>query len=158
MSRESPDYREINRQAKKAIRRDVRAYNTRIIEREIEDNLNMRVLRSKQSRGKNRISCMRDTQGNTRYEKEKIMEIIKKFYEDLYAEKVHKLRTAHNRQEVRNIRSEEISDVTRDEVRAAIKEMKNRKSLGKDRVTAEMLKEGGGQPWKKRCACSSTNA
>lgn len=74
---------------------------------------------------------MRDTQGNTRYEKEDIVEIIKKFYEDIYAEKVHKSKTAHNRQEIRNVGSKEISNVTRDEVRAAIKEIKNRKSPSK---------------------------
>jgi len=119
------------------------AYNTRLIEQEIENNLNVRVLRSKQCRSRSRIGCMIDTQRNIQYEKAEIVKIIKKFYEDLYVEGVPAPITAHNRQEIRNVGSEEIPDVTRDEVRAALKEMKNRKSPDEDRMTAEMLKRKG---------------
>ena len=42
-----------------------------------------------------------------------------------------------------NVGSEEIPDITREEIRAALRQMKNRKSPGEDKITCEMLKMGG---------------
>lgn len=63
-SQDNTEYEQICKRVKKAIRKDVRSYNTKLIEVIIEDNLNMKVLKSKLSRGKGRIS-MRNKNGTS---------------------------------------------------------------------------------------------
>ena len=60
MDRDAPEYRQLDRTVKKAIRRDLRAHNTRMIHEAIEDNMNMRVLRSKTTNGKLLIHKMKN--------------------------------------------------------------------------------------------------
>ena len=55
-----------------------------MIETEIEDNQNMKVLRSKLSKGRNRITCIKDSAGKPQYENKDILEAVRKFYADLY--------------------------------------------------------------------------
>ncbi|KAJ8935782.1 hypothetical protein NQ318_018409 [Aromia moschata] len=73
---------------KRAIRRDLRAYNKRMIQEAIEDNMNMRVIRSKTTRGKLLIYKMRNEQGVVVSEKGEIVTIIENFYRRLYSQSV----------------------------------------------------------------------
>lgn len=56
VNRDSPRYKQLNKKVKETIRRDVKAYRTRAIEQAIEDNVNLRVLRSKLTKGRARIA------------------------------------------------------------------------------------------------------
>lgn len=76
----------MNKLVKKAIRRDIRAYNTLEIQKTIEDNMNMKVLQSRRSRGKGVIHKMRNEQGEVEMEREKIGKVIENFYRRLYSQ------------------------------------------------------------------------
>lgn len=125
----------------KEVRKDIRTYNTRSIEEAIEDNANMKVLRSKLSIARHRISQMKDQSGNMISNNNLITEHIKDFYTRLYTS-IRPNPTAP-RSVVCNVGSEDIPEITRGEIRAALKQMKKGKCSGEDKITCEMLKEGG---------------
>lgn len=80
--RDSSKYADLNRNVKKAIRRDGRSYNMQLIKEAIENNSNMRVLRPGLLRGKLVIHKMNDREEVT-VEKDKITGIIENFYRRL---------------------------------------------------------------------------
>lgn len=67
--RDSPIYKELNKSVKKVIRRDKRTYNTQEIQKAIENNMNMKVLRSNLFRGKLVIHRMKNELGEVVTEK-----------------------------------------------------------------------------------------
>jgi len=71
--------------------------------------------------------------------------IIENFYRKLYSTSVPKPDRIVNekRRIILNVDSEEIPEIDRSELRAALRKMKNRKAPGEDRVMSEMLKMGG---------------
>lgn len=49
----------------------------------------------------------------------------------------------NSQQKRKNVDSEEVPEIDRAEPIAALRQMKNRKALGENRITCEMLKVGG---------------
>jgi len=141
--RDSLRYTQLNKNIRKAIRRDIRAHKAREIERAIENNMNLKVLRSKLAKGRARINCMKNIEGEVVHEREDIVAVVSDFYEDLYRESAPRPLRLKRRHEIKNVGSEEIPEITRTELQAVLKELKNRKSPGQDRITSEMLKAGG---------------
>jgi len=142
--RDSAEYKVLNKKVKKAIRRDKRSYNTQMIKEAIENNCNMRVLRSGLSKGRTIIHKMKNDQGNITVEKNEITEIIQNFYQRLYNQSIPSLHhPKKEKQMVRNIGSEELKAIDGPEMRAALNQLKNCKTPGEDRITSEMLKIGG---------------
>lgn len=86
--RDSSKYKDLNKKVKKAIRRDKRFYNTQIIKEAIENNCNMKVLRSGLSKGKMIIHKMKNDQGKITVEKNEITQIIQNFYQRLYNQSI----------------------------------------------------------------------
>lgn len=140
-SRDSAHYRELNKRIHKEVRKDIRNYNTKMIKNAIEDNANMRVLRSKLSPGKHKITKMKDQQGNIISDNRKISEHIKDFYTHLYISS--RPDPSITNTTVCNVGSEDVPEIAKQEIQAALKQMKNRKCPGEDRITCEMLKMGG---------------
>jgi hypothetical protein len=153
VSRTSSAYEALNKKVKKAIRKDSRIKKTKEVLQVIEENKNLKVLRSKKGRGRLRIHCMKDKNGQVHYGKRKILEIIQEFYAELYAESTPE--PAHlrsrRREPVQNVGSEEIPEITRSELMAAVKELKSGKCPGEDGIAAEMLKTGGESLEKALC-------
>ncbi|XP_044760870.1 craniofacial development protein 2-like [Coccinella septempunctata] len=121
--RSTPDYNELNKRIHKEVRKDIRVYNTKIIEATIENNANMRVLRSKLSPGSRKITKMNDQHGNVVSDNRSIADHIQKFYTTLYTS----IRPASATKSVTvcNVGSEDIPEITRQEIKAALKMMKN---------------------------------
>lgn len=138
--RDTAAYRELNMKIHKEVRKDIRTDNTKVIEKEIEDNSNMRVMRSKLSQGKQLINKLNDQRGNVISDSKGIAEHVRTFYTTLYTS-IESAPTIE-RDTVRNVGSEDIPEISREEIRAALKRMKNRKCPGEDKITCEMLKLG----------------
>lgn len=144
IDRDSPRYEGINKTVKKAIKKDIRSYNTQLIKQVIENNANMRVLRSGLSRGRLVIHKMKNNQGEVIVERSKITEIIENFYRKLYDQSVPAPdNRGKPREAVLNVGSEDLQMIDGPELRAALRQLKNSKAPGEDLVTGEMLKIGG---------------
>lgn len=140
--RDSAGYPTLDRKVKKAIRKDLRSYNTQTINEAIENNMNMKVLRSKRTKGKSLIYKIKNQQGEVVTERQQITSTIQQFYSGLYRQSVPKPNRSRI-QMVQNVGSEDIPEVDTAELRMALKQMKNRKAPGEDLITVEMLKNGG---------------
>ena len=142
LDKTTQQYKALNKTIKKEIRKDTRAFKTNLIKECIEDNANMRVLKSKLAVGRAKLVKMKNNQGIVVSDKKDVVEIIENFYRTLYtASPVYKEHSPTKN--ILNVGSEDIPEITIAEIRAALKQMKNRKSPGEDRITSEMLKLGG---------------
>lgn len=141
MNRESDEYNQLNKVISKEIRKDLRAHNTRLIQNTIEDNKNMRVLRSKLSKGKVKICKMRNKHGIIVNSRSEIKSVVQSFYQDLYSSIT--AGPGNQPQVIANVGSEDMPDIDKAEIRLALRQMKNRKSPGEDQITTEMIKMGG---------------
>src|ERR1700744_526935 len=144
--RDSIEYRNIIKIINKKMRSDLRKYNVQLAENIIEANCNMKVLRSKLMTAKKEIFKLRDKTGTIQSDRSKILNIAKDFYEDLYTSVRPKQTTEEipqARPTITNIGSEELPDITVEETKAAVDEMKNKKSPGEDGVPIEAIKVGG---------------
>lgn len=74
---------------KKVIRKNIRSYNTYRIKEVIENNCNMRVLRSDLLRGKVVIHKMKTGRGKVTEKKDEITEIIQNFYQSYIVSQPH---------------------------------------------------------------------
>lgn len=84
---------------------------------------------------------MKDQQGNIISENRNIVKNIKDLYTNLYT--FTKPDPRNTRAAICNVGSEDVPEISRVEVKAALKQLKNRKSPGEDKITCEMLKSGG---------------
>lgn len=132
-------YKETNKNIKKAIRKDIRTHNTKTIQETIEQNCNMKVLRSRLSNGKSNIIKLRTANGTILSNKKAILEEVENFYAKLYSttKRDHGART-----HVTNEGSEEIPHITTEEMEKALRQLKNSKCPGTDNITAKMIKLG----------------
>lgn len=142
MSKESPEYVEINKEIKKKIRKDIRKYNTEQAKTVIENNKNMKVLRTAKTTGRARIHQLRNTEGEIKQDKNQITSIVENFYKNLYSSTNPEPYYIENRR-IMNIGSEEIPNININEIEHALTQIKNNRAPGEDGVTTEMLKMGG---------------
>lgn len=138
-------YRDLNRLINRKCRADRRRYNVEQTAKIIEENRSMKVLRSKLAESKNIIFKLRDKRGVVKSNRAELLTIAEEFYKDLFtsiksqpADEV-----VQPRPQIMNVGSEDMPDVTPDEVRAALKDTKNGKSPGEDGIPIEALKLGG---------------
>ena len=146
--RNSVEYRNLTKIINKAMRSDLRKYNVQLAQNAIEANCNMKVLRSKLMNAKKEIFKLRDKDGTIQSDRNTILNIAKEFYEDLFssvrpAPTTTTEQTHRDRPIIKNVGSEELPDITEEEVKAAVTDMKNRKSPGEDGVPIEAIKLGG---------------
>jgi hypothetical protein len=141
--RDSVEYRNLTKTINKAMRSDLRKYNVQLAQNTIQANCNMKVLRSKLMNVKKEIFKLRDKTGTIQFDRNKILDIAKEYYEDLFSSKRPNPNTATGRPVVRNVGSEDLPDIIAEEVKAAVNEMKNKKSPGEDGVPIEAIKLGG---------------
>lgn len=129
MSKETEKYKDFNKAIRKEIRKDLRSYNTQLVRKAIYENTNMRVLQSKMTWGKTQIAKMKNGQKEITTKKTDIA-IIENFYRKLYSTSVSKLDHMANRsrKNILNVGSEEIPEIDKNELRTALKKMKNEKT------------------------------
>jgi len=141
LQRNTQEYSELNRQITKKTRQDVRRYNTERIIQVIENNKNMKILKESQT-GKVRINQIIDKEGNVQHDKSRIMAVIQEYYEELYSSNQANSVGEH-RTNIMNVGSEDVLEISIQEIELALKLLKTGRAPGEDGVTVEMLKLGG---------------
>lgn len=142
--------RQLNKEISKSIRKDLRTYNTNEISRIIEANKGTKCLRKTFQEGRKNISKLKNANNQITSNKTEILNIVENFYATLYSDQ--KIQSQSRRiPKVENQGSEEIPDISIDELRTALREMKNNKTPGDDDIAIEAIKKGGNTILLKLC-------
>ena len=90
--------------------------------------------------GTTNIYKLKNKQGHTIYEKQEILKVIEEHYATLYSrdDSIQEVEIPV----IRNKGSEELPDITEEEIESAIKGMKNNKIPGEDGIVSKMIKQG----------------
>jgi len=138
----SIEYTETNKTLRKSIREDKRKHIEEMIERAIEKGKNMKSVRT--SLGNSSINAVKDETGNVITEREKILRTTEKFYINLYEQKqpAPEEVKVSMKNIVMNVGSEDIPDITDEEIKSNIKAMKRDKAPGIDGIVPDLIKEG----------------
>ncbi|XP_073960723.1 uncharacterized protein [Choristoneura fumiferana] len=149
---DTPEYSSLQNNIRQKIKTDLIQYQEAQITKAIERNTSKRVLRAQISKGRKEIFQLLDERGNVVTNRENLLEVTKTFYENLYKSKVQSSYLSSNvqigRSTIANVGSEEIPDVTIEEVQLALRQVKNRRSPGQDNIIPEMLKLGSADLWR----------
>ncbi|XP_072380586.1 uncharacterized protein [Diabrotica undecimpunctata] len=101
---------QLNKDINKAVRKDVRQYNTKKITTVVEENKILKVLKRCQALGKKNIVKLADRNGKVVTDKNKIIKVVEEFYTELYRERGKK--DGIKLRKVQNVGSEDIPEIT----------------------------------------------
>ena len=128
-------YATLDKKVKRAIRRDLREYNAKLIQSIIEDNKSVKRVRKEIFADKHYILGIRDKCGDKKFSRENINKAATDYFRDLYKSKENQEYRIHN-----DPQEEEIPKIIISEVRTAISSLKNNRTPGDDGITNELLK------------------
>lgn len=137
-----PALKQLDKNISKAIRKDIRKYNTDEIIRVIEKNKDIKILNKNLYGAKKNICKLADQQGNVTSNREEILKVVEHFYKTLYGQQ--NLEEEHARiPRIQNQGSEDIPEVTISEVENILASMKNNRASGEDQIIIEAIKASG---------------
>ena len=135
MSKNQIEYVELCKTIRQKIRENTRAKNMELINKTIEQNQSLKMLKKQTSIGTIDITSLNDKHGNKITNQGSLFERIKEFYQDLYSSSVPL--------SIIDATDEKLPEIVTSEVMLAIKEIKKGKSLGPDELDIDTIKEAG---------------
>uniref|UniRef100_A0A6P7GXA6 Uncharacterized protein LOC114347914 n=1 Tax=Diabrotica virgifera virgifera TaxID=50390 RepID=A0A6P7GXA6_DIAVI len=78
------ELRKINKEVSKAIRKDLRKFKNEKVQRTIEENKSLQVLRRRLNNGKCEIHKLKNKEGVPTSNREELLHIVEDFYQELY--------------------------------------------------------------------------
>ncbi|KAH1008158.1 hypothetical protein HUJ05_008739 [Dendroctonus ponderosae] len=128
----------------KMAKEDIRKHNVRIAQKVLEQHKGTKVFRRLATNTKKEIVRIKDKTGPRIEGRHEIIRTVQEYYADLYETRVRSDISEQDQEvKVTNVISEDIPEITEDEIRSALHHMKNGKASGKDGILTEMLKQGG---------------
>ena len=141
MSIQSEEDRKICKDLQKEInkerRKDKRKQNVESVEKALREGKSLKKVKQSQTNQSNQIYRLRERNGEIISNRRRLVERVQEFYQELYDSKVD-LEPVEISQEERTE-----PPILSSEVRHVIKTMKPGKAPGEDKITVDMLKEGG---------------
>lgn len=131
----SVQYNEIDRKVKRSIRKDIRSYNTKLVQIAIEKHTSIRNAKQGAHRSKTWINNLKDENGVKHSHRDTITNICTKFYKLLYSDAN---KTNFSTEGYVPPDPDTIPPITGHEVHTVLKSM----SPGEDGITTEALKTG----------------
>lgn len=132
------EYEELNKITKKAIRTDLRDYNTNLVRTIMETTKSTKAVKKEIYQGKNLITGAEHPAGRKTVSRKGIVDAATEFYKELYrttlADLDRQLETYTNMDV-----DEEVPPILDSEIRVALKELKKGKTPGEDCITNECL-------------------
>nr|XP_013189558.1 unnamed protein product [Amyelois transitella] len=142
MVRNSNKYKDLCKLVRSKVEKDIREYKERKVRAIIERHRGPKVFRKQLEPGCQVIAKLKNKDGNLIVDRLQVLKVIEHYYSNLYAQKTNEPDHT-NRLTIRNVGSEDIPEITKEEVMFALSKLKNGKASGEDGILPEMLKEGG---------------
>ncbi|KAG7308870.1 hypothetical protein JYU34_006132 [Plutella xylostella] len=145
--KEHKDIQEINKVIHRAIRRDLRKFNTKIITETITQNRGPKVFRRKLNKNRQQIFKLKNKLGIVVADRDQVLEIVEDFYGELYAsqsaEPDDQGDSDPRAKPSERIWEGDLPSIKEDEIAHALGQMKRGKASGEDGIYVEMLQAGG---------------
>ena len=132
------EYVEICKATRKAIKEDVKNFNEKIVKEAIENNKSMKKVRRRLAVGNKQVLAVQKEDGTKTTNRETILKTVTQHFSNLYKREGCE---EEENQEI-NENSDDPPSILQEEVRAAIRKMKNGKAGGADGILAEYFKLG----------------
>ena len=141
----SVEFSKLQKSIRAGIREDIRKYDETLIEKAIERNSSRRSLKLQMSTGRKQIFKLLDEHGNVVTNRDEILNVTSRFYENLYKSRISAPQQGNAnakeravRPPILNVGSEELPDITPEEIKLALRQLKNRRAPGEDSVLPEI--------------------
>ena len=133
------EFSELCKTLRKKIVEDTRKFNCHMIQQAIEENKSLKTAKRKLMIGRKRILALKTKNGKITRNQDHILKEAANFYSELYSspEEIRDTSTPSN--------TNNIPAILKEEVAAAIKEMRKGKASGEDKLTVDILKEAGNE-------------
>ena len=133
------EFTELCKTIRKRMRHEIRNYNTQKIKETIENNRNRKILKRKLMLGTKQILAIAEKDGTITRNNERIIKRIQEFYTELYKDTTKII--MDDKEKIQEEGS--IQPISIQEIKTALKQIKNGKSPGGGDISIEMIKLGG---------------
>lgn len=131
------EFSKTRKESRKAIRRDVRNYEVKLVEDAIKKNQCLKVAKKGIQKGENWIQNLKDIKGVVHTDRNSILSISSQFYESLYSSNMNEDEREKMMPEMNSL--EQVDEITLEELKSALNTLKNDKACGDSKISSDLL-------------------